>query len=139
MMFMANYCGNFHATGRGREIKWEISSDAKSNLAATSILEAKWGPDGALCMSSPRELYQDGTTQTVPHDPQADLLTMKEECPGCTTPEAWANEMRKCESWKNRDKDKVKPPKPVVSCKECETAECKGVVLHSYVVPKTVP
>ena len=136
MMFIANYCGDFHATARGREIRWEIASDATSAPRGTSILEAKWGPHGALCMSAPRELYQDGATPTVPHDPQADLLKMKELCPGCTTPEAWANEMRRCQTMKYKQEQQQQQQQQILPCEKCDTAECKGVVLRSYVAPK---
>lgn len=132
MMLIANYCGDLHATGRGRRIRWEIGSDSPA-AAATDLLEAKWGPHGAVCMSSPRELYQDGPAPTVPHDPQADLLKMKETCPTCTTPEAWANEMRACQTMK----DKHAPPPPRLRCDQCTTEDCKAVGLRSYVVAKS--
>ncbi|MEJ7602014.1 MAG: ADYC domain-containing protein [Kofleriaceae bacterium] len=134
MMFMANYCGDFHATAPGTKIEWEIADASKGPPAGSTMLEARWGPDGAICVAAPRALYRDGPSPTAPHDPQGDLLKMKDDCPGCTTPEAWANEMRRCKTMRARRQ----PPAPRPTCDECKSPECAGVMLHSYLVPKTM-
>ena len=145
MMFMANYCGDLHATSRGERIEWEVVDDKNGPPAGPHILEAKWSAEGAVCLSNPRALYQEGADPHVPRDPIGDLAQVKAACANCTTPEAWADALRGCRSWVGRQQagtpqgsgGSAALPEPRPECAECTKPGCSGVVLHSYVVPRT--
>jgi hypothetical protein len=92
-------------------------------------LEAKWGPDGAKCMSNPRALYARDQPE-IPQDTSVGLEKITHECPNCT-PELWADVARSCQLW-----DPTRTPIP--TCDNYQGNEGKGVILHSFVNPKTV-
>src|SRR5262249_30591872 len=93
-MFVARYCGERHITKRDVKIEFEIADDKTAKLDAKK-LEAKWGPDGALCVSRPRMMYLDGATPKIPSgsNNQDDVATV---CSDCTTPNAWLEHLRDC-------------------------------------------
>jgi len=143
MMLVANYCGNLHVTMRGVYVAWQLLDDSSKpkhpvtraqKSDADVMLEAEWGPEGAVCVSEPRLLYRDGPSAQVPTDLPADLANI---CPSNCAPDAWANALREC--------DKIKPAsakpgyvpansKKLAKCDACGAA-CKGRRFHSYVVP----
>jgi hypothetical protein len=145
MMLVANYCGDRHVTLRGDKIAWDFVDDSAPGTQTVShrtseqtMLEAKWGPSGAVCLSQPRLLYRDGLPPHVPADLPDDLKAI---CPGCS-PDQWSDAVRACKAltW-GAAAFRERPfagytarHKPLATCETCTTDECKGRRLHSYVV-----
>jgi hypothetical protein len=65
-MFTARYCYGVSATTRGTPIAWQRNeASARRARAGTGPIEAKWGPDGAICLAHSR-LWMSNKTIALP-------------------------------------------------------------------------
>ncbi len=54
-MITADYCGTGHSfTASGTQVAWRNADSTVLPPFKETVLEAKWGPDGALCLDTPR-------------------------------------------------------------------------------------
>ena len=56
-MITADYCGIGHSfTASGTRVAWRDSANTVFTPFSEDVLEAKWGPHGALCLNKPRHV-----------------------------------------------------------------------------------
>lgn len=56
-MITADYCGDGTSfTVAGKHVAWRNASGTVEPPYAENVLEAKWGPEGAICLDNPREV-----------------------------------------------------------------------------------
>ncbi|MEZ4453181.1 MAG: ADYC domain-containing protein [Nannocystaceae bacterium] len=59
-MITADYCGDGTSfTVQGVHVGWRDAADTVEPPYGEDLLEAKWGPEGALCLNTPREVELD--------------------------------------------------------------------------------
>jgi hypothetical protein len=122
-MLVARYCGERHITKRGVNIAWEQVPALK--------LEAKWGPEGAVCVSRPRLLHLDGDDAKIPSGLTDDPATV---CSNCSTAKEWLDKLRACEY---AYRPGHAPATAIPTCEDCSSPACNSPALQSYIVPRS--
>lgn len=71
-MITGDYCGTGHSfTASGMHVAWRNNDSSVLPPFKENLLEAKWGPEGALCLNKPRYADLD------------EVLTLCPDLPAC--------------------------------------------------------